>query len=159
MTKEGPRPRLCSKPWGQTERIREVFETFLCVHAARPKHNIWQKTKRSAWFGLRLKMFGIVLFMNQCNASTMIKHWIYKTQKKLPKMYALYAKSSQENYYLLILKLFQALFLSSVEHKRRYFKKGFSLSALKIKVLYWHLWLQKEPLTSMEPCHSTKGSL
>ncbi len=83
--------------WGQTERIREALETFLCVHAARPKHNIWQKTKRSAWFGLRLKMFGRVLPMNQCNTSTMIKHWVYKTPKQLHKICALYAKSSQEN--------------------------------------------------------------
>ncbi len=28
-----------------------------------------------------------------------------------------------------------------------------------IKVLYWHIWFHEEPLTSMEPFHSTKGSL
>ncbi len=30
---------------------------------------------------------------------------------------------------------------------------------LKIKVLYWHQWFHKEPLPSMEPFNSTKGSL
>ncbi len=30
---------------------------------------------------------------------------------------------------------------------------------LQIKVLYWHLWFHKEPLTSMEPFHWTKRSL
>ncbi len=30
---------------------------------------------------------------------------------------------------------------------------------LKIKVLYWCSWFHKEPLTSMEPFHYTKGSL
>ncbi len=150
--------------WGQTERIREALETFLCVHAARPKHNIWQKTKRSAclvcvwrclgefypWISAIPAPWSNTGSIKLQNSSIKFVHYMQNLLKKI------------FSHYLLILKLFQALFLSSVEHKRRYFKKGFSLflfTLLKIKVLYWHLWLLKEPLTSMEPCHSTKGYL
>ncbi len=34
-----------------------------------------------------------------------------------------------------------------------------SHTLLKIKVHYWHWWFHEELLTSMEPFHSTKGSL
>ncbi len=30
---------------------------------------------------------------------------------------------------------------------------------LKIKVIFWHLWFCEEPLTFLETCHCTKGSL
>ncbi len=35
----------------------------------------------------------------------------------------------------------------------------FPLYSLNWKTLYWHIWFHEEPLTSMEPFHSTKGSL
>ncbi len=42
----------------------------------------------------------------------------------------------------------------NLTHKRMH-----SHRLLKIKVHYWHWWFHEELLTSMEPFHSTKGSL
>ncbi len=39
------------------------------------------------------------------------------------------------------------------------FSQLHSYALLKIKIYYWHQWFNKEALPSMEPSHSTKGSL